>query len=271
MTNAAAQWNRAVAHDLGFPVHQGLPESVLQAHGYANMHEFRNWRWFRKYSGGIISDLGAHQIDIFNFMLGSHPTSVMAGGGRDYYPNHEWYDNVFAIYEFPTAAGTVRTSYQVLTTTSAGGGYFEYFMGDEGALKMSENPRYTKLYREARAPEWDPWADQGLVVRPGSGEGAPPPAKPWEKPHRRLPGLSRQESVVDVRESAELSAWDMPVTLDKAIHQPHLENFFDAIRGKASLHSPGDVAYGTAVMVLKVNEAVAARRMLEFAPSDFVA
>ena len=175
------------------------------------------------------------------------------------------------IYEFPTAAGTVRTSYQVLTTTSAGGGYFEYFMGDEGALKMSENPRYTKLYREARAPEWDPWADQGLVVRPGSGEGAPPPAKPWEKPHRRLPGLSRRESAVDVRESAELSAWDMPVTLDKAIHQPHLENFFDAIRGKASLHSPGDVAYGTAVMVLKVNEAVAARRMLELRPSDFVA
>jgi len=271
VTNAEAQWNRAVAHDLGFPAHQGIPDEVLQAHGYANMHEFRNWRWFRKYSGGIISDLGAHQIDIFNFMLGANPVSVMAGGGRDYYPNHEWYDNVFAIYEYPTPSGTVRTSYTVLTTTSAGGGYFEYFMGDEGALKMSENPRYTKLYREARAPDWDHWADEGLIARPGSGEGAPPPAKPWEKPHRRLPGLSRQDSVVDVRESAELSAWDMPVTLDKAIHQPHLENFFDAIRGRSTLHSPGEVAFATAVTVLKVNEAVAARKMLAFEPGDFVA
>ena len=61
---------------------------------------------------------------------------------------------------------------------------------------------------------------------------------------------------------------------EKALNEdtvPHMKNFFDAIRGKASLHSPGDVAYGTAVMVLKVNEAVAARRMLEFAPSDFAA
>src|SRR5258708_10983403 len=36
----------------------------------------------------------------------------------------------------------------VLTTTSAGGGYFEMFMGDEGTIKMSENPSISKLYRE---------------------------------------------------------------------------------------------------------------------------
>ena len=45
----------------------------------------------------------------------------------------------------------MRATYDVLTTTSAGGGYHEYFMGDEGALKMSENQKFTKLYREARA------------------------------------------------------------------------------------------------------------------------
>jgi predicted dehydrogenase len=271
VTNASAQWNRAVTEDLGFPVNQGLSEDVLHKYGYANMHEFRNWRWFKRYSGGVISDLGAHQIDVFNWMLAANPVSVLAGGGRDYYTNHDWYDNVIAIYEYPTPPGIVRTSYQVLTTTSAGGGYFEYFMGDEGALKMSENPKYTKLYREARAPDWDPWVEKGLVVRPGSGEGAPPPVKPWEKPRPRIAGLSRPDSVVDVRETAELSAWDMPVTLDKAIHQPHLENFFDAVRGKTALNCPGEVAFATAVTILKVNEAVAARKMLTFAPEDFVA
>jgi len=270
ITNATAQWNRAVTEDLGFPAGRGLPEDVLHRYGYADMHEFRNWRWFRKYSGGVISDLGAHQIDIFNWMLGGNPRSVLAGGGRDYYPNHEWYDNVFVIYEYPTPAGLVRTSYQVLTTTSAGGGYHEYFMGDEGALKISENPKYTKLYREARAPEWDQWVDRGLIARPGSGEGAPAPVKPWEKPHATLASPSRS-STVDVRETAELSAWDIPVTLDKAIHQPHLENFFGAIRGREKLHSPGEVAFATAVTILKVNEAVAARRMLEFNPEDFIA
>jgi hypothetical protein len=204
-------------------------------------------------------------------MLASNPVSVLAGGGRDYYPNHEWYDNVFVIYEYPTPSGIVRAGYEVLTTTSAGGGYFEYVMGDEGALKMSENPKYTKLYREARAPDWNNWLAEGLIARPGSGEGALPAVKPWEKPRPRLAMMSKSESVVDVRETAELSAWDIPVTLDKAIHQPHLENFFDSVRGKATLNCPGETALATAATILRVNDAVAARKMLTFAPEDFTA
>jgi predicted dehydrogenase len=269
ITNASGQWNRAVTEDLGFPANQALSEATLHKYGYENMHEFRNWRWFKRYAGGVISDLGAHQIDVFNWMLGVNPTTVLAGGGRDYYTNHDWYDNVIAIYEYPTEAQIVRCTYQVLTTTSAGGGYHEYFMGDEGALKMSENPKYTKLYREARAPEWDQWVDKGFIAKPGSGEGAPPPVKPWEKPRARLPGASKSTSVVDVRETAELSAWDIPVTLDKAIHQPHLENFFDSIRGKTTLNCPGESALATAATVLRVNEAVAAKKQLTFAPEDF--
>ncbi|MEO6006345.1 MAG: Gfo/Idh/MocA family oxidoreductase [Opitutus sp.] len=270
ITNASGQWNRAVSDDLGFPAAHKLSDAKLQQYGYANMHEFRNWRWFKRYAGGPISDLGAHQIDVFNWVLGVNPRSVLAGGGADYYKTHEWYDNVTAVYEFSTAAGMVRANYGVLTTTSAGGGYHEYFMGDEGALKMSENPKYTKLYREARAPEWDQWVDKNYISRPGSGEGAPAPVKPWEKPRPKLGGPSKS-STVDVRETAELSAWDIPITLDKAIHQPHLENFFDAIRKGTPLNCPGDSAFATAVTVLKVNEAVAAQKMLTFAPNDFVA
>ncbi len=270
ITNASGQWNRAVTEDLGVPANQAIPEAKLHQYGYASMHEFRNWRWFKKYAGGPISDLGAHQIDVFNWMLGSNPISVIAAGGVDYYKTHEWYDNAMAIYEFPTKEGLVRATYQVLTTTSAGGGYHEYFMGDEGALKISENPKYTKLYREARAPEWDEFVAKGIITRPGSGEGAPAPVKPWEKVGvKKLGGPSK--ATVDVRETAELSAWDMPVTLDKAIHQPHLENFFDAIRQGTPLNCPGESALATAVTVLKVNEAIAARKMLAFAPEDFTA
>lgn len=271
ITNISGQWNRAVTDDLGFPARQGLPEAKLHAYGYANMHEFRNWRWFKKYAGGPISDLGAHQIDVFNWILESNPRSLLAGGGVDYYKTHEWYDNAMAIYEFPTREGNiVRATYQVLTTTSAGGGYHEYFMGDQGALKISENPKYTKLYREARAPDWEPFAAQGLIAKPGSGEGAPTPLRAWEKPKPKFALAAPRASVVDVRETAELSAWDIPVTLDKAIHQPHLENFFDAVRGKAQLNCPAESAFATAVTVLKVNEAIAAQKMLTFAPNDFV-
>jgi predicted dehydrogenase len=269
ITNASGQWNRAVSDDLGFPASHKLSDEKLTQYGYANMHEFRNWRWFKRYAGGPISDLGAHQIDIFNWVLGVNPRSIIAGGGADYYKTHEWYDNATAIYEYETDAGLVRATYGVLTTTSAGGGYHEYFMGDEGALKISENPKYTKLYREARAPEWDQWVDKNFIARPGSGEGAPAPVKPWEKQRPKFGGPSRT-TTVDVRETAELSAWDIPVTLDKAIHQPHLENFFDAIRKGTPLACTGESAFATAVTVLGVNEAIAAKKMLTFDKKDFI-
>jgi predicted dehydrogenase len=269
ITNITGQWHRAVTDDFSFPPNQGIAEAKLAQYGYANMHEFRNWRWFKKYAGGPISDLGAHQIDVYNWMLGANPRMCIASGGVDYYKTHEWYDNAIAIYEFPTAQGVVRATYEVLTTTSAGGGYHEYFMGDEGALKLSENPKFTKLYREARAPEWDPFVAKGFVSRPESGEGAPAPVKPWEKPGVKKLGGPSKGATVDVRETAQLSAWDIPVTFDKAIHQPHLENFFGAMRHGTELNCPGDSAFATAVTVLKVNEAIAAQKMLTFAPDDF--
>ncbi len=43
---------------------------------------------------------------------------------------------------------------------------------------------------------------------------------------------------MDVRESAPLAAYDVPVVLNKPAHQPHLENFFAAIRGDAELNCP---------------------------------
>lgn len=278
ITNITGQWHRAVTEDFGTPKGQEIPEAKLHKYGYANMHEFRNWRWFKKYAGGPISDLGAHQIDIYNWMLGVNPQMCIASGGVDYYKTHEWYDNAIAIYEYPTKEGIVRATYQVLTTTSAGGGYHEYFMGDEGALKMSENPKFTKIYREARAPEWDVHVTAKLISRPESGEGATLGLKPWEKPRQKMAMPSKVPAgasaggaaTVDVRETAQLSAWDVPVTLEKPIHQPHLENFFDAMRKGAKLNCPPEEAFASAVTVLKVNEAVAARKMLTFNKEDFI-
>ena len=129
----------------------------------------------------------------------------------------------------------------------------------------------SKLYREARAPEWDQYVAKGYITSPLSGEGAPAAVKPWEKPGVKKLGGPSKGATVDVRETAQLSAWDMPVTFDKAIHQPHLENFFDAIRTGAALNCPADQAFATAVTVLKVNEAIAARKALTFAPEDFIA
>lgn len=252
ITHANGQWNRAASEDIGWPEKYALPPETLKKYGYNNMHEFRNWRWFKKYGGGPISDLGAHQIDIFTWFLGKPPKSVIAGGGVDYYKNHEWYDNVMAIFEYETSDGIARAFYQVLTTTSAGGGYFEYFMGTEGSIKMSENPKLTKIFRETRAPDWEQWIKLNYI----SVVKEPPKPK-------------ADAGKVDVRETADLMAYEIPIVLDKAIHQPHLENFFDAVRGKAKLNCPADEAFHSEASILRINEAVGMKQMLTFKPEDF--
>ncbi|MEI7807383.1 MAG: Gfo/Idh/MocA family oxidoreductase [Verrucomicrobiota bacterium] len=244
LTAAQAQWNRAKTDDFGWPKKSELKPEQLAKYGFKDMHQFRNWRWFKSLGGGPLSDLGAHQIDIFNWWFGMLPKSVMASGGADYYKNHEWFDNAMVIYEFPLPEGTVRAFYQVQTTTSSGGGYFEQFMGDEGTLKMSENPSLTKLYREDRAQSWDP-----LVAKNYLRASATAPASEAEK--------------VDVRETAPLLQYDIPVGFSKKIHQPHLENFFDAVRDKnKKLNCPGDEAFTSEYIIHKACEAIAAQKTI---------
>jgi len=249
LTAANGQWNRAVTEDLGWPKKSAMSPEELARYGYKDMHQFRNWRWFKGLGGGPLSDLGAHQIDIFNWWFGVPPSSVMASGGIDYYKNHEWYDNAMVIYEYPLPTGMARAFYEVLTTTSAGGGYFEMFMGDEGTIKMSENPSITKLYREDRAPSWD-----DLVAKSYLRTSAVAPISDADK--------------VDVRETAPLLQYDIPVTFNKKIHQPHLENFFNAIRGTAKLNCPADEAFSSEYVIHKANEAIVAKQTIAITPEE---
>jgi hypothetical protein len=75
--------------------------------------------------------------------------------------------------------------------------------------------------------------------------------------------------VLDVRESVSPDEHRIPIELTDPYHKPHLENFFDAIRGNAKLSCPAEVGYETAVTVLKVNEAIEANQRLAFNPGEF--
>ena len=184
-----------------------------------------------------------------------NPATVVACGGVDYYKNREWYDNVMAIFEFETGEGAARAFYQVQTTT-AHGGFYETFMGDDGSLVISEVPaRGNWAMREAHAPEWDSLVKEGLLLT----EAAP------------IQKISSRNIFLDVRVTAETGRWPLPVELAKPAHQPHLENFFSAVRGGARLNCPAEVAYESAVAVLKVNEAVKTGARITFRPEQFKA
>jgi predicted dehydrogenase len=254
ITHAAGQWNQSVREDTGWPKKFAMTDDDLKRHGYTGMHEFRNWRSFKKFGGGPLADFAAHQFDAVGWLLGVTPKSVLAMGGVDYYKTHEWYDNVTALIEYDTPDGILRGTFQVLTTTSGGGErMFEHVLGVDGSIKISENPKWTRIYREPHVPAWDQWVAAGYLNQPPEVAASKPVTSDEEH----------------VRETGVVVPYELPVVLDKPLHQPHLENFFDAIRGTAKLNCPADLAFRTEVVVHKANEAVAAQKLLTFTPDEF--
>ena len=254
ITHCYGQWNRARLLEQGWPKKHVLDADTLKRYGYGSMEELRNWRWYRRYSGGPIADLGSHQIDIFNWFLKCRPKAVQASGGLAYYAaqqGRDWYDNIMTIYEYETALGPARAFYQVLNTTSYGG-FYEQFMGDEGSLVISDDGKTGGIYREVHAKPKD-WEAEAEKV---------------EKMGNEVIELKIGETLTaDGKKTAEGERLAAEALKDS--RQLHLENFFNAIRGEAELTSSGEHAYETCVTVLRGNDAVASGRRYEFNPDEF--
>jgi hypothetical protein len=179
----------------------------------------------------------------------------MGSGGKDYYPDREWYEDVMAIYEYAyrykDGTSSVRAFYQVRSTNGFGN-YFERFAGDGGTLTISENDNLCTYAPEpgTTPPKWT----EG--VEPVSVNGQP--AVPLLAALRNR-GAAAKEAVTRY-EAAN-------------IHQLHLEDFFAAVRAgdAGKLSCPPEVAYPTAVAVLNVIPAVESGRKHAFAPEDFKA
>ena len=268
ITHVYGQWNRSTAstNPRGWALGADLDDASLKQYGYDSMQRLCNWRWFKKYGGGPLADLGSHQIDVFNWFLGTPPRAVMATGGRDYYKDFELPDNVLALYDFETAAGPVRGFYQVVSTSSARN-YFETFMGTDGTLQISESAGACRLFAEghltplADRHPWQPWADKGYILQ----EKKPDDETKKEPEKDKTP----DEAIMEVYKSKPPTTFLLRLDLEKSLHMPHLENFFAAIRTGVPLNCPAEVGYETAVSVLRVNEALEAGRRIEFKPEEF--
>lgn len=261
ITHVNGQWNQAKPIDIGWPKRYELDEATLNKYGYETMGQLRNWRWFRKFAGGPMADLGSHQVDIFNWFLNAVPKSVYAIGsnaraiiqGREenasFTPECE--DNVMCLYEWDTPEGVVRGFYQVILSSSHGG-FWESFMGTQGSFVISEITTRNAMFREARAPKQD-WESEAEKIEVGGAEAMNFDPLKSRKAQGKMDEVARQ----------------LEESLDKPVHQVHLENFFAAIRDGEKLTCPAEVGFETAVTVLKVNEALRTGKKVEFSPNEF--
>lgn len=98
-----------------------------------------NWRMYKEYSGGVLAELAAHQIDIVNWMLDSHPLKVVGLGGVDYWKDgRETYDNVRTIYEYKNGIKSSVTS----ILTNEFNGYSMRILGTKGTIEIQREKAF---------------------------------------------------------------------------------------------------------------------------------
>ncbi len=177
ITAIKAQWHRNNNWRRPLPVAKSDPD-------WQRLERKLNWRLYRETSAGLMAELGSHQMDVANWLLGVTPQRVLASGGIDYWRDgRDVPDNIFCVYEYELPAGPLRRD---KLATGAGGdgeakamdatpprivrvtysalcnnayeGAAELVLGTHGSLYLTQNKGL--LYREAVAEKID-WAAGG--------------------------------------------------------------------------------------------------------------
>ena len=64
-------------------------------------HRYWAWRWYWDYAGGLMTDIGAHQLDLVAWLGGVDvPKSVVANGGRYHFDKWETPDVVHGAFDY---------------------------------------------------------------------------------------------------------------------------------------------------------------------------
>ena len=118
------------------------------AHQVTPLEELIRWRLFLRTGGGLMAELGSHQLDAASIFISAmredgkkvHPLSVSAVGGRHLFPvDREVEDHVYCAFEFPAPDYDRDPEKKVVVTYSSingngFGGYGEVVMGTKGTL-----------------------------------------------------------------------------------------------------------------------------------------
>ena len=65
------------------------------------LNKLINWRLYSEFSAGLTTEFASHQVDVANWMLGTHPDSVCGYGGVDWYQDgRDTDDNIHLIFNY---------------------------------------------------------------------------------------------------------------------------------------------------------------------------
>ena len=252
ITHFETQANRRVHPEFIWAQRDTLSDELLTKNGYESMREYKNWRQYRRYSGGPCVTHLAQQLDVMEWFFGVRPTRIQAMGGLDYYDFGDYLDNVSAILTYPFPQGTVRGTSRVWTTTSGGGTLpFEHVYGVNGSVQTSLSEGSFRLHAEPGFAKWAEFVRRGDLKK------------------ENVPKENEDPNLVAVRETGNVVPYLLPVSRPISVLQLHLANFVDAIQGRASLHCSGEDAFAAHAIAWKIAEAVKKEQPVELTQEMF--
>jgi predicted dehydrogenase len=180
-----AQWHRNNNWRRPIPVAKGNAR-------WQELEQRLNWRLYKQFSGGLMAELGSHQLDVANWLLGTTPSRVIASGGIDYWRDgRDVADNVFCVYDYERGAGdspadkrTVRVTYSSLCN-NAYEGASELVLGTRGSLFLTSTKGLFYRERLPDDPAWLTPGDPGNAAVLTAGKTLKMSNSPWA--HRGEP------------------------------------------------------------------------------------
>ena len=164
------------------------------ARPYSEHRGIYHFRWFWDYSGGQMTNLGAHSIDIVHWALKLNgPSAVTSSGGRfALRDDGETPDTQDAMFEYPDMTAT--WSHREASAGQRGSTGLEFF-GDKGSMVVGRNGY--EIFADMKV---DP--NNSIPQFQGHPGGGPPKStvkpEPWTQA-RKEPGSSAEQFDLHVR------------------------------------------------------------------------
>ena len=204
--------------------------------GYEDWDHLLNWRMYKKYSEGLMAELGSHQLTAATWFFGSPPESVYtAGGTYEFKDGREVFDHIYATFEFPGGRTATFSSIQSNAFEDA----YEMFMGTRGTLILKhETEAYLFTEGEAGSTRMEVSRQNSSPIADASA------TRPAESPGRSITGGASEQS-------------------DRAAaYKNEIAEFCSAVRTGGPVRCGPEKAMRTAVAVLTANRSADSKSRL---------
>jgi len=260
--------------------------------GYRSIEELIRWRLYNRTGGGLMAELGSHQMDACSIFLGKvQPLSVTGVGGKFFFGpgrnDRSTDDHVFTTFEFPGKnhpragrGGNDKNDVVVVTYSSINTNGFEAYgetlMGTRGSMVV-EGEQSIMLYKEREPLKKTEAPAKSMAVAVGTaGAGKPvlEAASTWGGP----PAAAGGAAVAGGAAAA-------PAAISRG-YREEMEDFAYCIRqwkkeigwrqdaGRYVQRLPkchGEIAMADAIIALTANIAMDRKQRIEFSPEWFKA